>query len=271
MGKWYNITGTRLLVIIGLSVLWIAAASVIYVLIGSEHGPHGGLDSIADAIVYAFIWKLFIYVLPVLVSVISFMMWLWQKHRRSFIWITAAAILCASASVVYERCLKKYVHTPEYAARKTESFEKWNERQYVSGIYEKYTESDRICTYINSIVSDAVSEWEMYCPPEDEEKKLVYINSVMEAHSGELSHVESWEYIPDVRKLIPPRKDGDPKFLLNNAEMCMIADHYGKKLRTDHWYDRYQFKDSFIAEWYSWLPEMAVIYDDGTMDLVIVR
>jgi hypothetical protein len=216
-------------------------------------------------------WKLIIYAPPVLVSGISFIMWLWQRHWKALVWVVAAVILCVSASVIYDKCLKKYVHTPEYSAQKTESFVSWKERQALYGDEEKYTESDRICEYINSIVSDAVSEWEMFCPPEDTEKKLEYINSVMEAHIAELSHVSSWEYIPDVRKLIPPRHDGDTEFLLNNSEMCMIADHYGKTLRTDHWYDRYQFKDSFIAEWYSWLPEMAVIYDDGTMDLVIVR
>ena len=269
MNKWYHISNTKLFIVLGISVLWIIAGILIYEFIGSKHGPEGGLDSIADAIVYVFFWRLLIYALPVLASLLCFLMWMFQKHRKAFIWLIIAAVVCFACSVVYNKYLKKYVDTPKHIAEKLESFEEWKKRQSIYGVNEKYTESDYICEYLMDTVSDAAAECRCYYSAEDIDKKTEYINAAMEAHYSELAHVKSWEYIPDVRKLIPARKDGDDEFLLNNSELCKIAEHYGKTLRTDHWYDRYMFKDSVIAEWYSWLPMMAVIYDDGSMDLLI--
>jgi hypothetical protein len=51
--------------------------------------------------------------------------------------------------------------------------------------------------------------------------------------------------------------------------MRAVAAHYQKTLNRSHWYDRYQFESFVIAEWYSWLPMLAIFYDDGTMDLII--
>ena len=101
--------------------------------------------------------------------------------------------------------------------------------------------------------------------------KNSYINAALEAHFRELPHVEGWEYIHDIREMIPQRKDGDVEFLLNNSDFRIIAEYYGKALRRDHWYDRYIFVSSPIAEWYSWLPMLMILYDDGTMDITIAN
>lgn len=54
MRAFFQITNTKLLIILGLSVLWIIAGTALYSLVGVKFGPDGGLDSIADAIVYVF-------------------------------------------------------------------------------------------------------------------------------------------------------------------------------------------------------------------------
>ncbi len=270
MNSWYYISGTELLIILGICVLWILAALFLFITIGTKKGPTGGIDSIANAIIYALIWRIIIYVLPGIVLCISIFLWLWQNHRQAFYWAVATIVLCIFLLIVYKRYLKKFVYTPEYTAPKTESFEKWKKRQAVYKTGVNYTESDLICEYANQLVSNAVAIFSGFYPPEDIEKKLSYINTFMETRYRELPHMESWDYIPDIRDMIPPRSDGSDRFLLEHSDFCLVAKHYGKTLRTDHWYDRYEFKRSFIAEWYSWLPMMALIYDDGTMDLIIV-
>ena len=270
MNKWYHISNSKLFIVLGISVLWIIAGILIYDFIGSKHGPEGGLDSIADAIVYVFFWRLLIYALPVLASLTCFLMWMFQKHRKAFIWLIIAAVVCFAGSVVYNKCLKKHVNTPERVAENLQTYDKWeNEQKSRYGLNEKYTESDLICDYVHDTVYDALTEYRIMYSEDDLALRTEYVNAALEARCSEIPHVESWEYIPDIRALIPPRSDGDDEFLLNNSELCIVAEHYKKELRTDHWYDRYQFKDSAIAEWYSWMPMCAVIYDDGTMDLVI--
>ena len=270
MRKWFEITNTKLFIVLGISVLWIIAGILIYEFIGSKHGPDGGLDSIANAIVYVFFWRIIIYGIPVLVSAVSIFLWLFQNHRKAFVCVIAAIIVCILASVVYNKCLKKHVNTPERVAENLQTYEEWyKEQKSRYGLNEKYTESDLICDYVHDTVYDALTEYRIMYSEDDLALRTEYVNAALEARCSEIPHVESWEYIPDIRTLIPPRGDGDNEFLLNNSELCTVAEHYKKELRTDHWYDRYQFKDSVIAEWYSWMPMCAVIYDDGTMDLVI--
>ncbi len=269
MKELFHITNTKLLIILGLSVLWIIAGTALYSLVGVKFGPDGGLDSIADAIVYVFFWRIMIYGIPLLVSGVTLFLWLFQKHRKVFVWIIAAVIVCITALIIYDKCLKKHVNTPERVAGHIDTYEEWGKEQARYGTTEKYTESDRICEYVQDVIYNAVSEYHSMNDEDDLARRTEYVNAALEAHYKELPHVESWEYIPDIRKLIPLRSDGDDEFLLNHSELCAVADHYGKKLRTDHWYDRYQFESSAIAEWYSWLPMCAVIYDDGTMDIVI--
>ena len=162
--------------------------------------------------------------------------------------------------------LRKRINTPERISKKLLSYEDWCKKN----ANENRTESDFICDYIHDIVSDAISEFRRMYPDGDIMLKTAYINAALEAHFRELPHVEGWEYIHDIRERIPRRKDGDGKFLLKNSDFCVIADHYNKLLRRDHWYDRYIFVSSPIVEWYSWLPMLIILYDDGTMDITIV-
>nr|MCR4640404.1 hypothetical protein [Lachnospiraceae bacterium] len=66
--KWYEITNKKLLIILGISLLWMILGRVLYIVIGQKRGPKGGLDSLADAVVYVFIWRIFITGLPLLLS-----------------------------------------------------------------------------------------------------------------------------------------------------------------------------------------------------------
>ena len=76
MAEWYLITNKKLLVILGISLLWIIIGWILYIFVGADHGPKGGLDSIGNAIAYVFLWKLLIYGPPILLTAISFILWL---------------------------------------------------------------------------------------------------------------------------------------------------------------------------------------------------
>ncbi len=266
--KWYQITGPKLLIILGISLLWMILGRVLYIVIGQKRGPKGGLDSLADAVVYVFIWRIFITGLPLLLSLTGGFTWLWQNHRPAVKWVMAGIVLLILGMVIYDKCIKKHVLTPERVAANTAAFDAWAEKEKKRGNYENRTFHDQICEYVGDIVSDVLAEYRGLYPEDRADLKRSYIDAAMEAHYRELTGVTGWEYIPDVRTLLPKHDDGDNKFLLNNREMRMIAEHYEKTLQRDHWYDRYCFEDTVIAEWYSWLPVLAVFYEDGTMDLV---
>ncbi len=267
--NWYWITDTKLLIILGISLVWIFAGWLLYGFVGVSHGPEGGIDKIADTLVYILLWKLLIYVPPILVSGVSFSLWLYQNHPKSIKWVLLAIAGCIMLSIAYKKCFRKMIDTPKRIAAHIISYENWLTKQKRYKIHENITSSDYICDYVKSIISDAISECCSMYPDDDISTKTLYINAAMEAHYQEIPGVTGWEYIPDVRDIVPARADGDGKFLLNNRDLCLIAEHFQRSFRREHWYDRYQFKDFVIAEWYSWLPMTAVFYDDGTMDLVI--
>ena len=267
--NWYYITNIKLLVILGVSLVWIFAGWLLYAFIGVSKGPEGGLDKIGEAIAYVFIWKLFIYGPPILISGISFCLWLYQNHRKAIIWLLLVIAVCIILAIAYRIHFRKLVNTPERIAARIDTFEKWGQKKRKYGLTEDRTLSDQICDYVKDVVSDARAICCSMYSEDDIDMKALYINAALEAHYRELTGVVGCEYIPDVRDIIPARGDGDGKFLLNNSELCLAADHFQRTLRTDHYRDKYQFESSAIAEWYSWLPMTAIFYDDGTMDIVI--
>ena len=185
------------------------------------------------------------------------------------IWVAVSVVACIMLIMVYNRFIRKIIYTPERVAAHTQTFEEWKRGPYKGATIDNQTDADMICDYLSDTVYHALAQYRSLHPDDDIILRTSYINAAINAHYRELPHVTGWEYIPDIRKLIPPRSDGDDQFLLNNHDMCIVAEHYRKTLRRDHWYDRYQFESSVIAEWYSWLPMCAVFYDDGTMDLFI--
>ncbi len=265
MTEWYQINDIKLLIILGISLLWIIAGYGLYALIGVKHGPEGGIDQIANAIVYVFFWKVCIYIIPFIFSGVSLFLWLYQKHSSALKWVIAAIVAGCIFYMIYQKHLRKRINTPESISKKLPTYEDWCKTK----LNKRWTESDLICRYIHDIVSDAILEFRRMYPDGDIMLKTAYINAALEAHFRELPHVEGWEYIHDIRERIPQRKDQDGRFLLKHTDFCVIADHYNKALRRDHWYDRYIFVSSPIVEWYSWLPMIIILYDDGTMDITI--
>ena len=265
--KWYQVTNRKLIWILGISAAWLILGWVLYILIGAKHGPKGGLDSIANAIAYVFLWRLLIFAPPALFTMPGVFAWLFQNHRTAFFLTVGVMALCLLSAGIFHKFIRKKISTPERIAARTEGFAEWERKQY--GVRDSWTESDLVCEYIGDLVSETMAEYRSLFPEDNIGLRTSYIDAAMEAHYRELPHVEGWEYIPDIRAIIPAWPDGDTEFLLRNSELKEAAAQFQRTLNRDHWYDRYQFERSAIAEWYSWLPMLAVFYDDGRMDFVI--
>ena len=110
--------------------------------------PEGGLDKIGEAIAYVFIWRLFIYGLPILVSGVSFCLWLYQNHRKAVIWLLLAIAVCIVFAVAYRIWGRKLVETPERTAARIDTFEKWEQKMRRYGFPEDRTGSDRTRPYM---------------------------------------------------------------------------------------------------------------------------
>ena len=265
----FQITDIKMILTVALSVLWIVSGMLLYAFIGVKHGPDGGLDKLADAVVYVFIWRLFIYGPPVLITVLFFALWLIQNHIKAVPIAVIIIIALILGRILYIKFFRKIIYTPEKVAAGISSFEKWRSHNDEKSSVE-YTEHDIICRYSQYVISETMNEYRSMQSEDDVGLKTAFIDAALKAHCQELSQVEGWEYFPDIKKLlIPPRRDGDERFLLSNSDFRHIAGHYHRTMNRDHWYDRYQFKNSPIAEWFSWLPMLAIFYNDGTMDMVI--
>ena len=265
----FQITDIKMILTVALSVLWIILGMLLYIFIGVKHGPQGGLDKLANAVVYVFIWRLFIYGPPILITTLLFALWLIQNHIKAVPIVVLIIVTLILSGLLYKRFFRKIIYTPERVAAGISSYEEWH--RHNAGYFSAgYTEHDMICKYIRYIISESLNEYRSMYSEDDTGLKTAFIDAALKAHCPELSQVEGWEYFPDIKKLpIPPRRDGDERFLLSHSDVRHIADHYHRTMNRDHWYDRYHFKNYAIIEWYSWLPMLAVFYNDGTMDMVI--
>ena len=264
----FQITDIKMILTVALSVLWLVSGMLLYAFIGVKHGPDGGLDKLADAFVYVFIWRLLIYGPPILITSVAFALWLIQNHIKAVPIAVIIIIALILGRILYIKFFRKIIYTPEKVAAGISSFEKWRSHNAGESSVE-YTEHDIICNYIKYVISETMNEYRSMHPKDDVGLKTAFSDAALKAHCPELSQVEGWEYFPDIKKLIPPRSDGDERFLLSNSDFRHIADRYHRTMNRDHRYDRYQFKNSPIAEWFSWLPMLAIFYNDGTMDMVI--
>ncbi|MBQ3061781.1 MAG: hypothetical protein IJD02_04995 [Lachnospiraceae bacterium] len=74
-----NNTAKCLLITAG---VWFLIGSILMRTVGSAFAPSGGLDSLADALVYAFIWEIVVLGVPIILLIIGVVIWLINRHSR---------------------------------------------------------------------------------------------------------------------------------------------------------------------------------------------
>lgn len=248
------------LIILGILIARLVLSFVLFQTVGLDNAPEGGLDSIADAIVYVWAWELFAIYIPLIEIVGVTLVWLFMSHRKVFIGLLAAAVTLTGGYLVYDNVIKKHVMTPERAAQKIKPYEDWLEEE--SGSYRfssfDYTDEDFICEYAEEVIDDTYYTFTDLHPDGDPGLKEEYLSAALEKAFRDTPYVTGWEYVPDVDRIITQNTIG--------LDTGALSDYYGRQLNNDHYFNRYG--DLEANGLYPWCSLMVIFYNDGTMDLV---
>lgn len=248
------------LIILGILIARFVLSFVLFQTVGLANAPEGGLDSIADAIVYAWMWELFAIYIPLIEIAGVTLVWLFMSHRKVFAGLIAAAVTLTAGYLVYDNIIKKHVMTPERAARDIKPYEEWLEEASDSYLYSSfdYSDEDFICEYAEEVIDDAYYTFADLHPDGDPGLKEEYISAALEQAFRNTSYVTGWEYVPDVDRIITQNTIG--------LDTGALSDHYGRQLNNDHYFNRYGdlaanglYRDSSLV---------VIFYEDGTIDLV---
>ncbi len=250
----------------------------------SIDGPSGGIDSIASALIYAFMFRIITFGLPALIATASLLMWLYHNQKKLFKYVVIAIPICIilylSGRYVYDNHVRKMVFTPEYAAKDSydhymsSSYIEWDEEW--NGIEEKYegvtdTPYDKSCQFLHLLYDYMGAEMRSANINMSDDKLMEqYIDAIMQERKSELPvKVTDWQYVPRLSALVStPSYSDDGDFLLNDSSYAELEEKFGRPLCSDHKYSRYY--GSSTSQFYSWLSAVIVFYDNGTMDIVLM-
>ena len=260
MSKQHRFKTKIYLIILGILIAKFVLSFVLFQTVGLDNAPEGGLDSIADAIVYVWLWELFAVYIPIAEIVGLTLVWLFMSHRKVFIALLAGAVTVVVGYLVYDNILKKYVMTPERAAQKVKPYEEWLEEASVSYRFSSfdYSDEDFICEYAEEVTDDAYYTFADLHPDGDPALKEEYISAAMEQAFRNTSYVTGWEYVPDVDGIVTQTTAG--------LDTGALSEYYGRPLNNDHYFNRYG--DLMANGLYHDSSLMVIFYGDGTMDLV---
>lgn len=233
----------------------------------------GGIDKIADALIFAFIWRFFVFILPIVVMIISTLIWMFQYERAVFLITIVLMIIGSLSAAIYYKYGRGITITPSKETAKLITYKEWR-REKESGPY-RYgisgrTENDYICEYVKDEIVDNISHDLISVRKADwKEKRLSYINNAMTRKAPPT--VKNWEFVSDISSIVPKRNNVPSYgYLLNRDELLTISEHYNKALNEEHWNDRYKSKDPLSGDDFSSnYPMMMLFYYDGTMDIVV--
>ncbi|MBR3278005.1 MAG: hypothetical protein IKG01_03715 [Lachnospiraceae bacterium] len=260
MGKKHRFKTKIYLIILGFLLLRLVLSYALFMTVGMDNAPSGGLDSIGDAIAYVWLWELFAVYIPVAEILGVTLVWLFMSHRKVFIVILAGAVTVVAGWLAYDNIIRRFIMTPGRAAQKVRPYEEWFEEE--SGSYRfssfDYTDEDFICEYAEEVISDAYYVFADLHPDGDDELKEEYFDAALEKAFRDTSYVTGWEYVPDVDGIVTQTTVG--------LDTGALSEHYGRPLNNDHYFNRYG--DLMANGLYHDSSLMVVFYEDGTMDLV---
>lgn len=257
-----------------IAILWLIVGHILMWALARKFAPTGGMDAVGKAIFYVMVWKISVWGPPIILASISLFSWLYSNHRWMIKYVILALVLVIVLWKLYNTLGRQILMTPKKNASSIQKYPDWLEDE--KNFYSRYgqsrwTEYDYICDYIGQKVVDAtVSNIHRIYPRTYQEIRVNYVNTALEETTKAVPHVTGYEYIMDITSIIGKRANSPSYgYLLGNEELLAVAEHYGKRLNTEHALNIYQFGKSAFNNFHSDYPMVALFYDDGTMDLVV--
>lgn len=262
------------IILLIIAIIWLFVGHILMWTLGRKLAPSGGLDSVANALFYVMVWRSLVWGPPIILTLVGLFSWLYNSHIGMIKYVILAIVFV----IILRKPLCSVGHqilmTPLKNAAFIQKYDAWLEDRKERASYygaATRTESDYICEYIGQKVVDATVLNIAHIYPKTYPKKRVeYVNTALQEATKTIPHVTGYQYIMDITSIIPKRANASAYgYLLNNAELIAVSEHYGKKLNTDHFGDRYQFGKVGSNNFRSNYPMVAIFYDDGTMDLEV--
>lgn len=238
---------TKFIKIVIIAIIWFVVGHILMYTIGAQHVPSGGLDSIANAILYVALWRIFASVIPIIIILISALIWLYTAHPR---FIKICFIIIIFGICTY-KAAKFIIYTPQYLAENSESYKEVCEQM---NNFEKNeeTECDRIDYYIEWQTSTVLDKAKIRAKTKEE--KYDYIIAFLDYRIKELPNVVSYKYIQDASIIV----DTDKKSY-EQEEMLL------KYTKATNWCENHYYKTRYVD---FEKPIIIIYYDDNTVDAI---
>ncbi|WP_074753938.1 hypothetical protein [Butyrivibrio fibrisolvens] len=262
------------IILLIIAIIWLFVGHILMWTLGRKLAPSGGLDSIANALFYVMVWRSLVWGPPIILTLVGLFSWLYNSHIGMIKYVILAIVFVLILRKLYGTVGRQILMTPLKNAASIQKYDAWLEDRKERASYYSVaarTEYDYICEYIaKKVVDTTVLNIAHIYPKTYQKKRVEYVNAALQEATKTIPHVTGYEYIMDITSIIPKRTNAPAYgYLLSNAELLAISEHYGKRLNTEHFGDRYQFSKNASNNFHSNYPMVAIFYDDGTMDLEV--
>ena len=179
-----------------IAILWFIIGFILMNTVAVKFGPSGGIDSIANALVYVIAWRFMVFVPPVLFLIGSIYMWLYDNHRNVFQIVSAVCVCAVILMILYNSVIKWFVYSPKYVAAQIQSYTDYAANSLNDYERAHWDEKAIISHYVDYRV-DHVVEIIIKRPVLNGKVIERYVDAFMDYHTKEISYLAEWDYVPN--------------------------------------------------------------------------
>ena len=179
-----------------IAILWFVIGTVLMQTVAIKFAPSGGIDSIAGALVYVFIWRFMVFVPPVLFLIGSIYMWLYDNHRNVFQILSGVCVCFVILIILYNTKIKWIVYSPKYVARQMQSYTDYAASSLNEYEKENWNEKEVLSHYVDFRINHVVGK--IIRRPVLNGKIIErYVDAFMDYHAKGIPSLAEWDYVPN--------------------------------------------------------------------------
>ena len=241
------------------AVVWFIVSHILMWTLGMKLAPSGGIDAIGSALLYVLLWRIIVWVPPLIFIILSLLILLHRKYPKFFVICVIVPAVIVVMLVIYNTVIKRVIYTPSYLARHTKSYKEYCEQDLNEFERTKETVQDHINDYIywqSEHILEKVNKW-----ANTPDKQKAYVEAFLNYRIHELPDVTDYKYISDVLSVLDSNFEGD-SVRLSSDKINDLLVYTGAAA----WCDKHYGYGSPIVDIDN--PTVILYYNDNTIDAI---
>lgn len=245
------------LILITIAAVWFVLTEILFRTIGMAMAPSGGIDMIASALVYVFLWRIIIFGPPIILIIIALLILLKRKDFTAFKFLLIGAAVIVLGFVLYNTAGKRILYTPSYMASHSQAFDEYCNNNLNELEKTSHTEQDHIMSYVYWQAEHILSKTKKWVDSPEEEKE--YVEAFLDYRLKELPNVKKYEYLPDIFSIL---QNKEQKTYLTDEQLDEVLSY----TKANAWcLNHYGYSTPIVSSDNSMV---IIYYNDNTVDLI---